>query len=95
MRSPFIILQNLGQAQELAGKVFQQAGNSVYGAVRTLSPLSHTQLGDYSRQPEQEAGIISVETRPEDLDSCSPRAAKYVACYSNARRASGEYVLLP
>lgn len=60
----------------MAGKIFQQAGNSVYGAVRTLSPLSHTQLGDYSWQREQDAGIISVETGAENLDSCSPTAAK-------------------
>ena len=62
----------------MAGKIFQQAGDSVYGAVGTLSPLSHPQLGDYSWQPEQEAGIISVEIGAESLDSGSPRAAKCV-----------------
>lgn len=35
-----------------------------------------TQMGDYSWQPEQNGDIISVETGAENLDSCSPTAAK-------------------
>lgn len=78
---------NLEQTQKLAEKVFEHAGNSVYGIVKTPSVLSPTQWGDYSLQPELAAGLVSVEIGAENPDSGSPRAVKVRVHGSSETRA--------